>query len=80
MRGDGVSFLASAAVSAELEEGTRVTIPIEDCQILAGVSIAYLMNQHLSKPAQAFLVLLQELSSGGTPFQNLSSLVTGIAV
>ena len=80
MRGDGISFLVRAAVSPELEEGKLVTIPIEDCQILAGVSIAYLMNRHLSKPAQAFLGILEELSSGGTPFQNFSSLVTRIAV
>lgn len=80
MRGDGISFLVRAAVLTELEEGKLVTIPIEDCQILAGVSIAYLMNQHLSKPAQAFLAILEELSSGGTPLQSLSSLVASIAV
>lgn len=80
LRGDGISFLVRAAVLTELQEGKLVTIPIEDCQILAGVSIAYLMNQHLSKPAQAFLVILEELSSGGSPLQSLNSLVTGIAV
>ena len=80
LRGDGISFLVKAAVSAELEEGKLVTIPLEDCHILAGVSIAYLENQHLSTPAQAFLDILQELSSGGTSLQSFSSLVAGMAV
>jgi DNA-binding transcriptional LysR family regulator len=80
MRGDGISFLVRAAVLTELEEGKLVTIPIEDCQILAGVCIAYLMNQHLSKPAQAFLGILEELSSVGTPLQGLSSLIASVAL
>ena len=80
LRGDGISFLVKAAVSAELEEGKLVTIPLEDCHILAGVSIAYLENQHLSTPAQAFLDILQELPSGGTSLQSFSSLVAGMAV
>jgi DNA-binding transcriptional LysR family regulator len=80
LRGDGISFLVRAAVSAELEEGKLVTIPIEDCHILAGVSIAYLGNQHLSTPAQAFLDILQGLSSGDTSLQSFSSLVAGMAV
>jgi DNA-binding transcriptional LysR family regulator len=80
MRGDGISFLVRAAASAELEEGKLIALSIQDCQIFAEASIAYLRNQHLSKPAQAFLVMLKELFSGGTPLQSLSSLVTRIAV
>ena len=80
LRGDGISFLVRAAVTAELEEGKLVTVPIEDCQILAGVSIAYLRNQHLSKPAQAFLDILEELSSEGTPVRSFSCLVARMAV
>jgi DNA-binding transcriptional LysR family regulator len=80
LRGDGISFLVRAAVTTELEEGKLVTIPIEDCQILAGVSIAYLRNRHLSRPAQAFLDILGELSSDGTPLRSFSSLVAGMAV
>jgi DNA-binding transcriptional LysR family regulator len=79
-RGDYISFLVRVAVSAELKEGKLVTIPIEDCQILASVSIAYLRNQHLSRPAQAFLEFLEELSPGDTHLQSINSLVTGMAV
>jgi DNA-binding transcriptional LysR family regulator len=80
LRGDGISFLVRAAVSAELEEKKLVTVPIENCQILAGVNIAYLRNQHLSTPAQAFLAILEELSPEGAPLQNIGSLVARMAV
>ena len=80
LRGDGISFLVRAAVTTELEEGKLVTVPIEDCQILAGVSIAYLGNRRLSRPAQAFLDILEELSSEGTPLQSFSTLVARMAV
>ena len=80
VRGDGISFLVSAAVSTELEEKKLVTVPIENCQILAGVSIAYLRNQHLSTPAQAFLAILEGLSPEGTPLQNIGSLVARMVV
>lgn len=78
--GDGISFLVRAAVSTELEEKKLVTVPIENCQILASVSIAYLRNQHLSTPAQAFLAILEGLSPEGSPLQNISSLVARMAV
>jgi DNA-binding transcriptional LysR family regulator len=80
MRGDGISFLVKAAVSAELEEGKLVAIPIKDYHIFAEASIAYLRDQYLSRPAHAFLIMLQELFSGGAPLQSLSSLVERIAV
>jgi DNA-binding transcriptional LysR family regulator len=80
LRGDGISFLVRAAVSKELEEKKLVTVPIENCQILASVSIAYLRNQHLSTPAQAFLAILEGLSPEGSPLQNISSLVARMAV
>jgi DNA-binding transcriptional LysR family regulator len=80
LRGDGVSFLVRSAVSAELEEGKLVTIPIEDCQILADVNIAYLKNQHLSTPALAFLNMLEDLSSEGTTLQGIESLLAKMVV
>jgi DNA-binding transcriptional LysR family regulator len=80
LRGDGVSFLVRSAVSTELEEGKLVTIPIEDCQILADVNIAYLKNQHLSTPALAFLNMLEDLSSEGTTLQSIESLLAKMVV
>jgi DNA-binding transcriptional LysR family regulator len=79
LRGDGISFLVRAAVSTELEEKKLVTVPIENCQIFASVSIAYLSNQHLSTPAQAFLAILEGLSPEGAPLQNIGSLVARMA-
>jgi DNA-binding transcriptional LysR family regulator len=80
LRGDGISFLVKAAVSKELENRELVTIPIEDCQIFTDVNIAYLRNQHLSTPAQAFLDILENLTSEGGPLQSISSLVAGMLV
>jgi DNA-binding transcriptional LysR family regulator len=74
-RGDGISFLVKAAVLKELENRELVTIPIEDCQIITDVNIAYLKNQHLSTPAQAFLGILEDLTSEGAPLQSIGSLV-----
>jgi DNA-binding transcriptional LysR family regulator len=79
-RGDGISFLVKAAVSKELENKELVTIPIEDCQIFTAVNIAYLKNQHLSTPAQAFLDILEDLTSESAPLQSISSLVAGMLI
>jgi DNA-binding transcriptional LysR family regulator len=75
LHGDGVSFLVKAAISKELAEKKFVTIPIEDCRIVAEVSIAYLKNQHLSTPARVFLNILEDLSARGTILESISSLV-----
>jgi DNA-binding transcriptional LysR family regulator len=80
LRGDGISFLVKAAVSKELENRELVTVPIEDCQIFSDVNIAYLRNQHLSAPAQAFLDILEDLTSECGPLQSISSLVAGMLI
>jgi len=79
-RGDGISFLVKAAVSKELENRELVTVPIEDCQIITDVNIAYLKNQHLSTPAQAFLDILDDLTSENSPLQSISSLVARMLI
>jgi DNA-binding transcriptional LysR family regulator len=80
LRGDGISFLVKVAISTELEDRKMVTLPIEDCKIFADVKIAYLKNQHLSTPAQAFLDILEEVSPEGTTLQSMSSLVARMPV
>ena len=61
-RGDGVSFLVKQSVAMELEEGRLAVITLEGARIFLDVSIAYLKNQHLSPPAQAFLDILGKLA------------------
>ena len=81
MRGDGISFLVKAAALAELEEGELVTIKIRDCQILTNVCIAYLRDQYLSRPAQAFLNILGVMSSSANDSpHSFKSLVDGMAI
>jgi DNA-binding transcriptional LysR family regulator len=53
-RGDGVSFVVREAVATELQEGKLATVPIRGPKVYLDVSIAYLKDQHLSLPAQAF--------------------------
>jgi DNA-binding transcriptional LysR family regulator len=78
-RGDGISFLVRSAVSPELAEGNLVSIPIEDGHIFSDVNIAYLKNQHLSTPAQAFLHILDDLSSEEAPVQSIGTLFAKMA-
>ena len=61
-RGDGISFVVREAVAVELKSGKLVTKPIKGEKILLDVSIAYLKNQHLSPPAQAFLAILLKIA------------------
>ena len=60
-RGEGVSFVVSEAVAAEILEGKLATIPLEGPKQFLDVSIAYLKNQILSPSAKAFVDLLRKL-------------------
>ena len=55
MRGDGISLLVKVAVTTELSEKKLTTVSMKGQKIFLDVSIAYLKDQHLSPPAQAFL-------------------------
>jgi DNA-binding transcriptional LysR family regulator len=61
-RGDGISFLVKQSVAVELEEGKLAAITLTGARIFLDVSIAYLKDQHLSPPAQAFLDILGRLA------------------
>ncbi len=61
-RGEGVSFLVREAVSIELQEKRLATLPLEGPSIYLDVSIAYLENQNLSLPAQAFVDILLKIA------------------
>ena len=77
-RGDGISFLVKAAVITEIREKKLATIPIENQNVFLEVSIAYLKNQHLSPPAQAFLDMLRKLSAEDMPLDGIGTLMDKI--
>jgi DNA-binding transcriptional LysR family regulator len=74
-RGEGVSFLVKEAVALELRERKLATVPLEGGKIFLDVSIAYLKNQHLSRPAQAFLDILEKLSPEDMSPQGIGTLM-----
>ena len=73
MRGDGISLLVKAAVTAELNENKLATVSIKGQNIFLDVSIAYLKDQHLSPPAQAFLDILKKLESEDKPLHGIGA-------
>ena len=79
MRGDGISFLVKAAVTAELSDKKLTTVSIKDQKIFLDVSIAYLKDQHLSPPAQAFLGILKKLESEDKPLHGIGAFMTEMA-
>jgi DNA-binding transcriptional LysR family regulator len=60
-RGDGISFLVREAVAAEIREGKLESRPIHGERLLLDVSIAHIRDQHLSRPAKAFLDTLMKI-------------------
>jgi len=73
--GEGVSFLVKEAVAVELQEKKLVTVPLKKDSIFLDVSIAYLKNQPLSPPAQAFLNSLENLGTKKMRFQGMGALM-----
>ena len=73
--GEGVSFLVREAVAVELQAGKLATVPIKDQKIFLDVSIAYLKNQPLSPPAQAFLTSMENLGTKEMRFQSMGALM-----
>ena len=62
-RGDGTSMVVKEAVAVELGEKKLVQLPLKSPKIYLDVSIAYLKNQALSLPAEAFVDTLTKLKS-----------------
>jgi DNA-binding transcriptional LysR family regulator len=76
MRGDGISLLVKAAVTAELSEKKLTTVSMKGQKIFLDVSIAYLKDQHLSPPAQAFLDILRKLGARAKPLHGIGAFMT----
>ena len=77
-RGDGVSFVVREAVVTEMQEGKLAVVPIKGQKIFLDVSIAYLKDQHLSPPAQAFLKMLVKIAEEEKPYQGLRTVMAGM--
>jgi len=75
-QGEGFSFLVKEAVAVELKEKKLATVPLEGEEMSLDVSIAYLQNEHLSRPAQAFLDILLEMAQGKEPQRGLRDIMT----
>ena len=61
-RGDGISFLVKEAVLMEIKEGKLSSATLKEGRMSLDISIAYLKDQPLSRPAQAFLKILNEIA------------------
>jgi DNA-binding transcriptional LysR family regulator len=75
-RGEGFSFLVKESVAVELKERKLATVPLEGEEFYLDVSIAYLKNEPLSRPAQAFLDILLEMAQGKDPQRGLRDIMT----
>ena len=75
-RGEGFSFLVKEAVAVELKEKRLATVPLEGEEFYLDVSIAYLRNEPLSRPAQAFLDILLEMGQGREAQHGLRDIMT----
>ena len=73
--GEGISFLVKEAVAVELQEQKLATVPLKNEAVFLDVSIAYLNNQPLSPPAQAFLKSLKNLGTKKMRFQGMGALM-----
>ncbi len=73
--GEGISFLVKEAVAVELQAGRLATVPIKKQNIYLDVSIAFLNNQPLSPPAQAFLKSLEDLGTKEMRFEGMGALM-----
>ena len=78
--GEGASFLVRASVAKEHKEGKLAIVSVRGHKILLDVSIAYLKNQTLSPPAQAFIRSLEEVGTKEMRFQGMSALMAKMLV
>ncbi len=74
-QGEGFSFLVKEAVATELQEKKLVSVPLMEEELYLDVSIAYLKNEHLSRPAQAFVDILLEMAQGKEPQRGLREIM-----
>lgn len=77
-RGEGVSFLVKEAVSDELKKEKLKTVSLVERPLFLDVSIAYLNDQYLSRPAQAFLDILLNIAQEEEPRRGLREIMARV--
>ena len=73
-RGEGISFLLRQAVDTELRDNKLASVSMQDVPMLIDVNVAYLIDQPLSTPAEAFLTLIKSLKPESFPLLKISEL------
>lgn len=73
-RGEGVSFLVRESLLHELADQKLVIASIDQEQLYLDINIAYIKNQILSPPGQAFLKILEKWAADGRPLKGIGSL------
>jgi len=74
---EGISFLPKVEVFIELQENELTNPVVKGEDIFVDVSMAYLKDQPISKPTQAFIDMINHLP-GGIPFERTSALIEKI--
>jgi DNA-binding transcriptional LysR family regulator len=77
-RNDGVAFVAREAVAVELKEKKLISVSTKDSPIFLDVNIAYLQNQQLSPPGQAFLDMLLRIVPSEDSDQGIRTIMNGM--
>ncbi|MFC1884053.1 LysR substrate-binding domain-containing protein [Thermodesulfobacteriota bacterium] len=78
LRNDGAAFVALEAVAVELKEKKLINVHLKGRPVFLDVNIAYLKNQQLSPPAQAFLDMLLKISPGENADQGIRTIMNGM--
>jgi len=73
--GEGLAFLVREAVASEIREDKLVFRPMKGKKMYLDVSVGYLKNQPLSRPAEAFLDCLEKLGTKKMRFQGMGMLM-----
>ena len=73
--GEGVAFLIREAVASEIRGGGLVFRHLKGKTLYLDVTVGYLKNQPLSRPAEAFLDCLGKLRTKEMRFQGMGRLM-----
>ncbi len=77
-RGEAISFLVKAGVEKKLKEKKLGSVSLIDQNISLDINFAYMKNQSLSPPANAFYKVLKRLHIDGTSPESIGSLIAKI--
>jgi DNA-binding transcriptional LysR family regulator len=79
-RGEGISFLVKPLLTAELEAGQIVAVPIEGTRLWMDVSVACLRDQPLSTAAHAFIDMLVDMIPAHAASDDITDIIRRLSV